>query len=118
LHPEQYKDGAAMQALQGLVAFQSGGWFGLGLGSSRQKMGWLPFHKTDFIFPIIGEELGLAATLFVVLAFTLMTICGLFIALRARDLFGRLLGTASSPACCPTKACLCRSSVTGDRTCS
>jgi cell division protein FtsW len=93
LHPELHKEGAGFQTYQGLVAFSSGGWLGRGLGSSRQKTGFLPFHSTDFIFPIIGEELGLISTLLVVLGFMLVFVCGLYIASRARDVFGRLLGT-------------------------
>ena len=52
-----------------MIAFGSGGWTGLGLGDSRQKLGFIPEHHTDFIFAIIGEELGLVATLAVVVAF-------------------------------------------------
>ena len=69
LHPELYKDDAGYQAYQAMIAFGSGGWTGLGLGDSRQKMGFVPEHHTDFIFAIIGEELGLVATLAVVAGF-------------------------------------------------
>src|SRR6266487_3311764 len=66
---------------------------GLGLGNSRQKLGFVPEHHTDFIFSIIGEELGLVATLLVVVVFVVIVICGIYVALNARDTFGFLLGS-------------------------
>jgi cell division protein FtsW len=74
-----------------MIALGSGGWTGLGLGNGRQKLGFVPEHHTDFIFSIIGEELGLVATLLVALAFVVIACCGLYIALHARDRFGTLL---------------------------
>jgi len=91
LHPEAHASGAALQAEQAKIAIGSGGLTGLGLGDGMQKHGFLPEIQSDFIFANIGEELGLVATLLVVLAFLVITICGLFIALRARDQFGCLL---------------------------
>jgi len=88
---EQHKEGVGYQAYQAMVALGSGGWTGLGLGNGRQKLGFVPEHHTDFIFSIIGEELGLMATLLVVLAFVIIVICGIYIALNARDTFGFLL---------------------------
>ena len=93
LHPEDNKDGVGWQANQAMIALGSGGWAGLGLGNGRQKLWFIPDHHTDFIFSIIGEELGLIATISVVLIFILLVICGLFIASRARDTFGLLLGS-------------------------
>ena len=93
LDPEQSKDGVGFQAYQAMIAFGSGGWTGLGLGNGRQKLGWVPEHHTDFIFSIIGEELGLVATLLVVVAFIVIAVCGIYIALHARDTFGTLLAT-------------------------
>jgi cell division protein FtsW len=58
-----------------------------------QKYGYVPYHESDFIFPVIGEELGLVCTLAVVLAFTMIVVSGVIIAWRARDTFGFLLGT-------------------------
>jgi cell division protein FtsW len=75
-----------------LIAFGSGGVEGLGLGQGRQKMSYLPFAHTDFIFPVIGEELGLIATLGVVFCFLVITLAGTTISLQARDRFGMLLG--------------------------
>jgi cell division protein FtsW len=93
LHPELSKDGVGYQAYQAMIAFGSGGWFGLGLGNSRQKLGFVPEHHTDFIFSIIGEELGLVTTLAVVLFFMALVLCGIYIAGRAADTFGTLLAT-------------------------
>jgi cell division protein FtsW len=91
LHPEAHASGAALQAEQAKIAIGSGGLTGLGLGDGMQKHGFLPEIQSDFIFANIGEELGLVATLLVILAFLIITICGLFIALRSRDRFGCLL---------------------------
>jgi cell division protein FtsW len=76
-----------------MIALGSGGWTGLGLGNGRQKLGFVPEHHTDFIFSIIGEELGLVATLGVVLLFIVLVVCGVYIARRSTDTFGLLLGT-------------------------
>jgi cell division protein FtsW len=88
---EEHKDGVGYQAYQAMIALGSGGWTGLGLGNGRQKLGFVPEHHTDFIFSIIGEELGLIATLLVVVAFVVIAICGIYIALNSRDTFGFLL---------------------------
>jgi cell division protein FtsW len=93
LHPEEHRSGVGFQAYQAMLALGSGGWFGLGLGNGRQKLGFVPEHHTDFIFSIIGEELGLIATMGVVVAFIAFILCGLYIARRARDTFGLLLGS-------------------------
>jgi cell division protein FtsW len=93
LHPQQHLNGAALQAQQSMIALGAGGVTGLGLGNGLQKLGYVPEIQSDFIFANIGEELGLIATLFVVVAFLLIAICGIFIALRARDNFGCLLAS-------------------------
>lgn len=90
---EQNKKGVGYQAYQAMIALGSGGWNGLGLGNGRQKLGFVPEHHTDFIFSIIGEELGLIATLAVILGFVVLAVCGFYIALRARDRFGMLLAS-------------------------
>ena len=92
LHPQHYKDDAGLQQMQALIAWGSGGMDGLGLGNGRQKMLYLPYAHTDFIFPIIGEELGLRFSLLVVFLFVVIIVCGIMIALHARDRFGLLLG--------------------------
>ena len=89
---DRYKKGAGYQVWQAILAFGSGGFNGLGLGNSRQKMFYLPEAHTDFIFPIVGEELGLVGTLAILLAFALLVACAVIISLRASDLFGQYLG--------------------------
>ncbi len=88
---EAHRLGAGMQQWNGLIALGSGGLEGVGLGEGRQKFLYLPYAHTDFIFPMIGEELGLRATLLVVFAYLLIFVCGVLIALHARDRFGMLL---------------------------
>ncbi len=92
LNLEQHKEGAGLQQWEALKAFGSGGIYGLGLGESREKMHYLPYAHTDFIFPIVGEEMGLRVTLLIVSAFLLVTFCGVLIALQSKDRFGLLLG--------------------------
>jgi cell division protein FtsW len=89
---EKYKHGAGYQDWQAILAFGSGGINGLGLGNSFQKMFYLPEAHTDFIFPIIGEELGLVGTMAILVAFVLLMVCAAIISLRASDLFGQYLG--------------------------
>lgn len=83
---------AGLQQYRAMLAFGSGGMTGVGLGNGAEKHGALPFAHTDFIFSMVGEELGLVATLGTVFCFVLITIMGLSIALHAHDHFGRLLG--------------------------
>ncbi|HEX9853852.1 MAG TPA: putative lipid II flippase FtsW [Acidimicrobiia bacterium] len=83
--------GNGLQAVQSLVALETGGWFGVGLGASRARWSFLPNAHTDFIFSIIGEEIGLAGALVVVALFVGFGVIGLVIAYRAADGFGRLL---------------------------
>lgn len=90
---EQHKDGVGYQAYEAMIALGSGGWTGLGLGNSLQKLGFVPEHQTDFIFAIIGEELGLVTTLLIVLAFVVLAVCGFCIAVNARETFGFLLAS-------------------------
>jgi cell division protein FtsW len=79
------------QLIQGLIALGSGGWFGVGLGASRQKWAYLPNAHTDFIFAVLGEEMGLIGEFVVLIAFGVMIYAGIRIAVRAPDTFGRLL---------------------------
>lgn len=92
LHPQRFKEDAGLQQMQALIAWGSGGMDGLGLGNGRQKMLYLPYAHTDFIFPIVGEELGLRFSLLVVFLFVVIIVCGTMIALHAKDRFGLLLG--------------------------
>ncbi|MGI8432686.1 MAG: FtsW/RodA/SpoVE family cell cycle protein [Chthoniobacterales bacterium] len=91
MHPEQFRHDAGLQQMQALIAWGLGGISGRGLGHGVQKMAYLPYAHTDFIFPIIGEELGLRFSLLVVFLFVVVIVCGLTIALHARDRFGLLL---------------------------
>jgi len=92
MDPEKYSLGEGLQQLQALIAFGSGGLDGLGLGDGRQKFLYLPYAHTDFIFPMIGEELGLRLTLLTVLGYLLICLCGIIVAANSRDRFGMLLG--------------------------
>ena len=92
LHLEETRRGKGLQAYEAMVALGSGGLTGKGLGDGRQKLGFVPEHHTDFIFSIIGEELGLIATLLVIAAFVAIVFSGLYIAMQACDTFGFLLG--------------------------
>ena len=83
--------GINLQQRRGLYALASGGWFGKGLGSSHQKWGLLSEAHTDFIFAIIGEELGLAGSLMVIGLFTVLGIVGIRVALNAASTFSRLV---------------------------
>jgi cell division protein FtsW len=92
-HLEEHKTGVGYQAYQAMLALGAGGLTGRGLGDSRQKLGFVPEQHTDFILSIIGEELGLVGTVLVLLAFLAIVLCGIYIAMRAPDTFGLLLGS-------------------------
>lgn len=79
------------QLVQSLIALGSGGWLGVGLGASRQKWMYVPNAHTDFIFAILGEELGLIGEIAVLAAFGALIFAGIRIATRTTDVFGRLL---------------------------
>jgi cell division protein FtsW len=97
-HPcaEQHALSIGYQACQGLYALSSGGWFGLGLGGSREKFGYLPNQYTDYIFAIIGEELGLLGTLLVLGLFALLGFAGIRIAQRCTDPFSQLAAAGAT----------------------
>ncbi|HEX6919729.1 MAG TPA: putative lipid II flippase FtsW [Actinomycetes bacterium] len=87
LDPSMDPQGAGWQALHGKFALASGGWWGVGLGGSKEKWGSLPEAHTDFIFAIIGEELGLVGTVAVLVLFGLVGYAGLRVAVHAKDPF-------------------------------
>jgi cell division protein FtsW len=91
LNPWADPSNTGFQIIQSWLAFGTGGFSGQGLGEGKQKLFYLPEAHTDFILSVIGEELGLAATLGVVLGFLAILISGTFIAWHARDTFGMLL---------------------------
>ena len=91
LNPQKYEQDKAWQLINSMRAFASGEIVGVGFGNSMQKYDYLPEAHTDFIFPIIGEELGLIASLIVVLMYVVLFVLGLRVAFNARDDFGRFL---------------------------
>ncbi|MGH2675673.1 MAG: putative lipid II flippase FtsW [Actinomycetota bacterium] len=91
LNPWSDPQGSGYQAIQSIFALASGGPLGVGLGASRQKWSYVPNAHTDFIFSIIGEELGLIGGLAVLALFAALLYAGIRIALRAPDVFGRFL---------------------------
>lgn len=94
LHESSNPTGTNMQAIQGRVALGDGGLFGVGLGASKIKWGWLPESTSDFIFAIIGEELGLVGSLCVTAMYGGLAFAGLRVARRAPDSFSRLASAA------------------------
>jgi cell division protein FtsW len=93
LYPDRYADSIAYQANQSLIAIGSGGFWGKGIGQGTCKYGHLPEDTTDFIFAIVGEELGLFGTFGLLALFVLFVGLGLLVVLRCQDRFGRLLAT-------------------------
>jgi cell division protein FtsW len=91
LDPDKWTNSAAYQANQSLIALGSGGLWGKGLGRGICKYGHLPEDTTDFIFAIIGEELGFVGNAAVILLFIMFVGLGILVVVRCRDPFGRLL---------------------------
>jgi cell division protein FtsW len=94
LHPSGSPTGSQMQAIQGLRCIGSGGIFGVGIGAGGCTWGWVPESTSDFIFAIIGEQLGLVGTLCVTALYGGLTFAGLRVARRVPDLFCQLAATA------------------------
>jgi cell division protein FtsW len=92
MDPFKHSDDAGYQVVQSLYAIGSGGVFGEGFAKGQQKLFYLPYPYSDFIFSVVGEEFGLIGTLAVVLAFGLLLWRGSRAALMAPDRFGTLLG--------------------------
>ena len=91
LHPWSDPHNTGYQIVQSLIALGSGHLYGVGLGASRQKWSYVPNAHTDFIFSIMGEELGLIGEIVVLALFAALLYAGIRIALRAPDAFGRIL---------------------------
>lgn len=91
INPEADPLGHGYNVIQSLVAFATGGFLGVGYGNSKQKLAWLPEAHTDFIFAVIGEELGFVGCLLVIGLFWTFIHRGLLIASRCPDMYGKLL---------------------------
>ena len=91
LNPWATPQGEGFQLIQSLYSLGNGGWFGVGLFNSRQKYLFLPFAESDFIFSIIGEELGLVGALALIGVYVALVLCLFKIGLGAKDRFGCLL---------------------------
>ncbi len=100
LDPWQDPQGAGFQSVQAMLALGSGGFFGVGLGESVQKVYYLPEASTDMIFAIIGEELGLIGAFGVLAAFVAFGYAGFNVALGCREPFGKLLATGITALVC------------------
>jgi cell division protein FtsW len=87
IRPWEDPTGTSFQIIQSFLSFGSGGLFGLGLGEGRQKLFFLPAPHTDFIFSVIGEELGLLGAMVIVLLFFIFTVRGIHIGLSLEDKF-------------------------------
>jgi cell division protein FtsW len=87
IRPWEDPTGTSFQIIQSFLSFGSGGLFGLGLGEGRQKLFFLPAPHTDFIFSVIGEELGLVGAMMIVLLFFIFTVRGIHIGLSLKDKF-------------------------------
>jgi len=96
LHPDLDPQGAGYHTMQGLYALSSGGVFGVGLGQGTSKYGWVPNANTDYVFAVVGEELGLLGCAVVLLLFALFTYAAMRIALRSRDPFVRLVASGAA----------------------
>jgi cell division protein FtsW len=93
LNPWAYQGDAGYQIVHSLMAFGSGGVFGAGIGNGYQKLFYLPEPHTDFIFSVVGEELGLVGVGFMLVLYAMILWRGIVIAVRARDLFATFLAT-------------------------
>jgi cell division protein FtsW len=109
LDPWSDPRGPGFQLVQSFIAFGSGGFAGNGLGASRQKMFYLPEAHTDFILPVVGEELGFVGIVLVVALFAVVGVRGFRVAMRHPDPFGSLLAfgiTASLMIAAVVNACV------------
>lgn len=100
LRPEADPLGAGYNVIQSLVAFASGGLYGVGYGSSRQKLAWLPEAHTDFIYAVIGEEHGFIGCLFVIILFWIVLQRGFIIATKCQNMYGKLLALGLTFSIC------------------
>jgi len=99
-NPEVDPLGAGYNIIQSLVAFASGGLFGCGFGASKQKLAWLPEAHTDFIFAVIGEELGFIGCVLVIGLFWTIMQRGFLISSKCPDMYGKLLAVGLTFSIC------------------
>ncbi len=100
LNPESDPLGAGYNIIQSMVAFASGGLWGSGYGASKQKLAWLPEAHTDFIFAVIGEELGFIGCVFLIGLFWTILQRGFSIASKCPDMYGKLLAIGLTFSIC------------------
>ena len=100
LHPDSDPLGAGYNIIQSLVAFASGGFYGVGYGSSKQKLAWLPEAHTDFIYAVIGEEHGFIGCLLIICLFWTILQRGFHIAVKCQDAYGKLLALGLTFSLC------------------
>lgn len=100
LHPEADPLGAGYNIIQSLVAFASGGLYGVGYGSSKQKLAWLPEAHTDFIYAVIGEEQGFIGCLLLICLFWTILQRGFLISVKCQDMYGKLLALGLTFSIC------------------
>ena len=94
ISPTVENQDAGWQVTHGKYALASGGWTGIGLGASREKWGWLPAAHTDFIFAVVGEELGLVGTIIVLIFIGTIAYVALTLARETNDRFTKLIATS------------------------
>ena len=100
LNPEADPSGAGYNVIQSLVAFATGGFYGVGYGSSKQKLAWLPESHTDFIYAVIGEEHGFIGCLLIIFLFWTLLQRGFYIATKCQDMYGKLLALGLTFSLC------------------
>ena len=100
LNPEADPLGAGYNVIQSLVAFATGGFYGVGYGSSKQKLAWLPESHTDFIYAVIGEEHGFIGCLLIICLFWTILQRGFLIATKCQDMYGKLLALGLTFSIC------------------
>ena len=100
LNPEADPLGAGYNVIQSLVAFATGGFYGVGYGSSKQKLAWLPESHTDFIYAVIGEEHGFIGCILIICLFWTILQRGFLIATKCQDMYGKLLALGLTFSIC------------------
>ena len=100
LHPDADPLGAGYNVIQSLIAFASGGLYGVGYGGSKQKLAWLPESHTDFIYAVVGEEHGFIGCLLIICLFWTIMQRGFLISSKCQDMYGKLLALGLTFSIC------------------